>query len=308
MRTVQYVEFGGPEVLHTGEATRPTPGRGQVLVRVLVSGVNPVDAKVRQGILSHIPVTFPVVPGWDLAGIVEEVGVDVTDLAPGDAVLGTTMDTSIDRGTAAEFAVASRHELARIPEGLGWNEAAALPLAGLTAVQALRAAGIASDDTVLIHAAAGGVGHLAVQLAIASGARVIATASERNHDLLRSLGAEPVTYGEGLVARVRALAPDGVDVVLDLGGGPDAESTDGVGAPGARLVSITQPAVVDRGGVFVSVHADADDLAALTSAVAAGALRVVVTAAFPLEEAALAHALVESGTARQKVVLRVAGA
>lgn len=306
MKAIQYNRFGGTEVLELADRELPEPGQSQVRVRVIASGLNPVDTKVRQGVLPHIPVTFPVVPGWDLAGIVDAVGASVEGLAVGTAVLGTTMGTSASEGTAAEFVIVNADELAVKPAGIGWEVAAALPLAGLTAAQLVRAGQVGQGDVVLIHGGAGGVGHLATQLAVAADARVIATASAGKQELLRSLGAEPLVYGEGLVDAVRALAPDGVDVVLDLVGTPEAATTEGVGRPGARLASIGQPAVTQRGGIYVSVHPDAADLATLVDAVEAGSLRVLVSSVLPLADAASAHALVETGAGGTKVVLRVA--
>jgi NADPH:quinone reductase-like Zn-dependent oxidoreductase len=242
-----------------------------------------------------------------VAGVVEEAGVGVTEFAPGDEVIGYAREDFVSRGTFAEYVAAPVRTLARKPANLSFEEAAGLPLAGLTAYQALtRALSAGSGDTVLIHAAAGGVGSLAVQIARALGARVIGTASERNHDYLRGLGAEPVAYGEGLAERVRALAPQGVDAVLDLIGGDALKISPGLLAEGGRLASVADGAVLALGGRYVFVRPDAGDLEALTALAERGQLRVDVAAAFPLEQAADAQRLNQEGHTRGKVVVTVA--
>jgi len=150
-------------------------------------------------------VHFPLIPGWDVAGVVEAVGADATEFAVGDEVVGYVRKDHLQHGTFAELVAAPVRTLARKPASLSWTEAAGLPLAGLTALQALRRVGVTAGDTVLVHGAAGGVGSLGVQVAVALGARAIGTASERNHEFLTSLGAEPAAYGDGLADRVRAL-------------------------------------------------------------------------------------------------------
>ncbi|HEX2419767.1 MAG TPA: NADP-dependent oxidoreductase, partial [Micromonosporaceae bacterium] len=190
---------------------------------------------------------------------------------------------------------------------LDWRQAAGLPLAGLTAYQALhRALRVAKGDTLLVHAAAGGVGSFAVQLAVIQGARVIGTASPGNHDFLRSLGAEPVAYGEGLADRVRELAPDGVAAVLDtVGGDTLAGSPELLGRDG-RLASIVDPGVRDLGGQYVFVRPDPVDLAVLCELAEDGRLTVEVSRVFPLERAAEAQTLSQQGHTRGKIVLEVA--
>src|SRR6476660_6230249 len=192
MKAVTFTEYGGPEVLHVADVAAPRPGPGQVRVAVRAAGVNPIDWKARSGILREVmPLQFPVVDGREAAGVVDEVGPDVSGVAPGDEVFGFSVG-----GAAAEEAVLD--DYARKPPGLSWEEAAALTLA--------------------VNGAAGGVGIAAVQIARARGARVVGTASEANHEFLRSLGVEPTTYGDGMVQRIRALAPDGVDLAFDTAG------------------------------------------------------------------------------------------
>lgn len=305
MRAIAYDRYGGPEVLQLVDLPTPKVGPDSVLVRVHATSVNPVDWKVREGGLDGLmDAVFPVVPGWDVAGVVEQVGLDTPEYAVGDEVYGYVRKDALGGGTTAELVAAPVRTLALKPASLTFEEAAAVPLAGLTAYQALRRLGVTEGDTVLIHNAAGGVGTFAVQVARALGARVIGTASEPRHDLLRSLGATPVTYGDGLVERVRAEAPDGVDVVLDLVGGVVGTTPD-VGTADVRAGSITDPSVRDVGGEYMWVRPDSADLTALAVLIDEGAVRVEVARTFPMEETAAAHELSATGHVQGKVVIRV---
>lgn len=287
------------------DAPEPKLGPDTVLVRAKAAGVNPVDFKIREGRLDGLfQVDFPVVSGWDVAGVVERAGPAVSEFSPGDEVIGYVREDHIGRGTYAEYVAAPVRTLGRKPRRLSWVEAAALPLAGLTAYQALtKALAVTADDTVLIHAATGGVGSYAVQIARAKGARVIGTASRQNHEYLRELGAEPVVYGDGLADRVRRLAPGGVTVALDLAGGEAAAVTPGLLAPKGRWASVVDPSVRDQGGRYVFVRPDPNDLAALASLADDGRLVVPVAATYPLAEAAAAHRAIEDGHTRGKIVL-----
>ncbi|MDO3701813.1 NADP-dependent oxidoreductase [Micromonospora sp. C28SCA-DRY-2] len=270
--------------------------------------MNPVDWKVREGYLAGaFPSHFPLVPGWDAAGVVAAVGPAVTGFAVGDEVVGYVRRDDIQHGTYAELVPAPERTLADKPVRASWAEAGGLPLAGLTAYQALRSVRTGSGDTVLVHGAAGGVGHLAVQLARALGAqRVIGTAGDANHDFVRSLGAEPVSHGDGLLDRVRAVAPDGVDVALDLFGGDALEVSAQLMDRPARLVSTADPDHVTRlGGSYLFVKPSTADLSLLAGLVDAGRLTVHVARTFPLAEAAAAHRLVQAGHVRGKVVLEI---
>jgi NADPH:quinone reductase-like Zn-dependent oxidoreductase len=301
-------EYGGPDVLKlTNDAPEPKVGPDFVLVRVKAAGVNPVDWKIREGKLDELFQTnFPVIPGWDLAGVVERVGAAVSEFCPGDEVIGYVREDHVSRGTYAELVAAPVRTLGRKPSRLSWAEAAALPLAGLTAYQALtKALGVNEDDTVLIHAASGGVGSFAVQIAVARGAHVIGTASPDNHDYLRKLGAEPVAYGEDLADRVRRISPGGVSVVLDLVGGEALEVTPGLLTPTGRWASIVDPSVTERGGRYVFVRPDATDLSALASLVDDGRLTVPLAETFPLADAGEAQRLSASGHTRGKIVLEM---
>lgn len=220
MKAIIANSYGGPDVLEYTDRPEPKVGPDSFLIRVKAAGVNPVDWKIVAGYLDPmVDVHFPLIPGWDVAGVVEAVGADATEYEVGDEVIGYVRKDEVQHGTYAELVAAPVRTLARKPASLSWQQAAGLPLAGLTAYQALKRVGTKAGETVLVHAAAGGVGSLAVQIAVAQGARVIGTASERNHEFLRSLGAEPVTYGDGLADRVRALAPEGVDAAVDFVGG-----------------------------------------------------------------------------------------
>jgi NADPH:quinone reductase-like Zn-dependent oxidoreductase len=301
-------EYGGPDVLKlTDDAPEPKVGPDFVLVRVKAAGVNPVDWKIREGKLDGLFQTdFPVIPGWDLAGVVERAGAAVSEFCPGDEVIGYVREDHVGRGTYAELVAAPVRTLGRKPGRLSWAEAAALPLAGLTAYQALtKALGVNEDDTVLIHAASGGVGSFAVQIAVAKGAQVIGTASPNNHDYLRKLGAEPIAYGDGLVDRVRRISPGGVSAALDLIGGEALEVTPGLLTPTGRWASIVDPSVTERGGRYVFVRPDATDLSALASLVDDGRLTVPLAATFPLAEAGEAQRVSASGHTRGKIVVEM---
>ncbi|MED7950977.1 NADP-dependent oxidoreductase [Streptomyces sp. BE303] len=306
MKAIAIRRYGGPEAVEYTDLPDPKVGPDSVLVQVRAAGVNPVDWKVRDGRLDGLlDAHFPLVMGWDAAGVVRAVGGGVTEFAPGDEVYGYVRKDAVEHGTYAELVAAPVRTLARKPAALDWAQAGGLPLAGLTALQALRAVGVNAGDTVLVHAAAGGVGHLAVQLARAAGARVIGTAGERNHAYLRGLGAEPVAHGEGLADRVRALAPEGVDAALDLVGGDAVEVSAGLVADPARIASVADFGVKARGGHYVWVRPDAAGLAELAELADEGRLTVTVASTFPLAQAASAQALSAEGRTRGKIVLLV---
>ncbi|MGR8009130.1 NADP-dependent oxidoreductase [Streptomyces hypolithicus] len=307
MKAITYRSYGSPDDLAYGDVPQPKLGPDGVLVRVRAAAVNPVDWKIQAGYLdSVLDAVFPVVPGWDVAGVVEKVGPSVSEFAPGDEVIGYVREDFVSRGTFAEYVAAPVRTLARKPANLTFEQAAGLPLAGLTAYQALVGPlKITDGETLLVHAAAGGVGLFAVQIARAFGVRVIGTASERNHPSLEALGATPLTYGEGLADRVRALAPDGVDAVLDLVGGDALQISPALLAPGGRLASIADPAVAELGGSYLFVRPDTADLTALTELAERGALSVEVAAVFPLEKAADAMRLSMEGHTRGKIAISV---
>ncbi|WSP43414.1 NADP-dependent oxidoreductase [Streptomyces sp. NBC_01244] len=305
MRAMTYDTYGGVEVLSETRIQVPKVGPGEVLVRVRCASVNPVDWKIMAGGLDGLmDVVYPVVPGWDVAGTVEYVGIDTPEFTAGDEVVAYARKDYVHGGTFAEFVTVPVRALAPKPASLTWQQAAGLPLAGLTAYQLLTRLDTGKEDTVLVHGAAGGVGSLGVQIARALGARVIGTASARNHDRLRELGCEPVEYGDGLADRVRALAPDGVTVVADFVGGV-LDTTLAVLAEGGRHASIADHAVLGAGGQWMWVRPVGADLAELGRLADAGQLTVTVAETFPLAELAAAFELSREGHTAGKIVLEV---
>ncbi|MFJ6452901.1 NADP-dependent oxidoreductase [Paenarthrobacter sp. NPDC091669] len=306
MKAMTYSEYGNPDVLELTERPMPKVGPGMVLVKVKASAVNPVDWKIMAGYLdSFMDLQFPAIPGWDVAGVVEAVGIDAPHFKPGDEVISYGRKDYVHGGSFAEYIALPERLLARKPESLDWNESAGLPLAGLTAFQVLNRLGLRSRETVLVHGGAGGVGSLGIQIAVARGAKVIATASEKNHDFLRSLGAEPVAYGEGLADRVKALRPGGVDVVADFVGG-NLEATLEVLAANGRHASIADSEVEAHGGTWMWVNPVGAELQQLSEMVDEHKIRVEVAQALPLAEAADAFRLNMEGHTRGKIVVTVA--
>ncbi|MFF8969240.1 NADP-dependent oxidoreductase [Streptomyces sp. NPDC014995] len=307
MKGISYSRYGGPEVLAYGEVRDPKVGPDSVLVKVRAAAVNPVDWKCREGRLdASLETVFPVVPGWDVSGVVVRPGPAVTEFSAGDEVIGYVREDFLSRGTFAEYVAAPVRTLARKPRNLTWEEAAGLPLVGLTAYQVLvKALQVQRDETVLVHAAAGGVGSIAVQIARHLGARVIGTASETNHDFVRSLGGEPVTYGDGLAERVRGLAPEGVDAAFDTIGGDTLRTSANLLAPEGRLVSIADPDAVDYGGRYCFVRPDSEDLTRLVELAEQGVVSVHVSETYPLQSAAEAYRSNEEGRTRGKIVVTV---
>ncbi len=300
MRAITQTEFGGPEVLTLSDLPKPTPLPTEVLVRVHAAGINPVDWKTRAGSGMAGLQTFPLVLGWDVSGVVEEVGFGVTTLKPGDEVYGMPRFPHA-AGAYAEYVTAPSRHFAKKPQGLTHIEAAALPLAALTAWQVLvDTADVRPGQKVLVNAAGGGVGHLAVQIAKARGAHVIGTARAQKHAFLTNLGVDEV-----IDYTVDEYEGDDVDVFVDLVGGSSSAPV----RTGGLLVAV--PSGVDgehRDDIRTSpilVEPDRAGLEAITALVGSGALRVHVDATFPLEEAGQAHALGETGRTQGKIVLEV---
>jgi enoyl reductase len=300
-RAVVFDEYGGPEVLRILEFDPPARAPGEVGVHVRAAGVQPFDALFRSGAAhAWMPARFPQRLGNELAGIIDAVGEGVEGFAVGDEVLGWAMLSS-----HADHVLAGERDIVAKPQGMPWPEAGALSASGQTAATALRLLGISAGDTVLIHAAAGGVGSFAVQIALARGAQVIGTASERNHDYLRDLGATPVAYGEGLAARVRELAAGEVTAALDASGTIEAlEASLQLVADRNRIGTIAyQPAAEQLGVRRLSTERSREQLRDLTDLYTASRLRVSIQHTYPLEHAADAHRAIETGHVRGKVVL-----
>ena len=315
MRAIGIREFGGRDKLELLDVPEPKVAPDGVKIRVRAAGVNPVDWKLREGRLDpRFPHVFPTVLGWDAAGVVEEVGPGVVEVAPGDEVFAYCRKHFVGEGTYAEFVSVPVTFVAHKPRSLSFEQAAGVPLAALTAYQSLFfGAGLTAGETVLVHAAAGGVGTFAVQLAVDAGADVIGVASERNREHVLSLGAyEVIDYTQTHVGTgVRELAPDGVDVVLDtIGGETLSTSVDYVRDEG-RIVSIAQPPTApefaQRGitATYVFVRPDGEQLEELSELADSERLLVNVQEVFALEDAARAHELSEGGHVRGKLVLRV---
>ena len=301
--------FGGPEVLSVIDQPTPEPGSGEVRIDVRAVGVNPVDYKSYSGAFGADPAQLPRRIGSEAAGVVGAVGPGVAGVAVGDEVIAFRAP-----GAYAEQLVAPVEALTPKPDGVSWESAAGLMLTGVTAVHTLVAADVGAGDTVLVHGAAGGVGLMVVQLAVARRASVIATASESKHEQLRSLGAHPVVYGAGLAERVRAAAPSGVDAAIDLVGTDEAVDVSlELVQQHSRIVSIAAFGRAEDGirllgggpGAEPGEEIRAASRAMLAEAVGAGTLDVFVERTFPLAQAADAHRLLATGHVTGKLILTV---
>ncbi len=299
-RIVVFAEYGEPEVLHIVEIDDPTPADGEIRIRIKAAGVQPFDAAYRRGTFDQYkPATFPAQVGNEAAGVVDAVGPEVIGFAVGDEVIAFLDSTGYADTTIAPAANAV-HKPATTP----WPEAGVLSASGQTADTALDALGVATGDRLLVHAAAGGVGSFAVQLAVARGATVIGSASQRNHAYLEDLGAVPVAYGNGLADRVRALVPDGITAALDcIGGEANDVSVKLLGSPDRAVTLVDWEAEQRLGVRRVGTDRSAARLASLTAHYEAGRLVAPVWKQFPLADAHLAHHEIETGHVRGKIAL-----
>lgn len=303
MRAAAFRSTGGPEVMEVMSFRDPQAGPGQVRVRVKTAGVQHYDCGIRSGWTPQgVAIQLPQIPGNEFAGVIDQVGEGVTDFHIGDEVLGFAM-----LNCYAEYVVVGADQIVSKPAGMTWEEAGGLTGNGQGAYIAMQAIGVGPGDTVLIHGAAGSLGAFAVQLAKEWGAKtIIGTASESNHDYLRSLGAIPVTYGEGLVERVRALAPNGVDAAFDTAGAEAVRASVELVEDRSRICTFVAYDLVEELGLrVIRSQRSAARLAELVELHAQGKLRIHIRQTFPLEQAADAHRLIETRHGRGKIVLTI---
>jgi NADPH:quinone reductase-like Zn-dependent oxidoreductase len=300
MKALQFGEYGDPEVLQVGEAAEPHAGPGQVRIAVRAVSVNPFDWKLRSGMMREMmPLDLPYIPGIDAAGVVDEVGEGTEGVSVGDQVFGFAVGSASARYAVLETFAAK-------PAQMSWEEAAGLPVAAETALRTLNLLGLTEGQTLLVNGAAGGVGAAAVQLARARGAEVIGTASESNHEYLRSLGATPTTYGDGLVQRVRAIAPNGVDLALDTAGsGALPDLIEITGSPD-NVVTIADYTAQQHGVRLSGGQAGrAVEALPLAARLFEEGRFTLPTRTFALADAPEAHRISQAGHLRGKLVLLV---
>jgi NADPH2:quinone reductase len=301
--------YGGPEVLSVVEVDVPAPGPGEVTVDVKAVGVNPFDHKLISGAMGADPARLPLGVGLELAGVVTAVGPDAEGADGPRAVGDEVVVSAVPGGAYADTVTVAASNTVQKPAALPWPEAASVLSVGATALHALQVVALKPGETLLVHGAAGSVGQLVVQLARSAGVSVVATAGERNHQLLRGYGAVPVTYGPRVADRVRAAAPQGVDAAIDTVGTDEAVDTSlALVADRSRIVSIAAFGRADTGITLISgddpvTHVRANAWKTLFPALLDGSLTIVISKAFPLERAAEALQFVRDGHAGGKVVL-----
>jgi NADPH:quinone reductase-like Zn-dependent oxidoreductase len=304
MKAIVYTRYGGPEVLELIELPEPKVAQSSILVQVKAAALNPADIGMQAGAAdSMIDAWFPVIPGWDVAGIVQAVGPGVSEFHPGDEVIGFVYEGILRHGTYAERVAAAVHYFALKPSNATWAQSAGLPLAGLTAYQAvMRHIKLSKGETLLIHGAGGSVGSLAAQIAVSLGAYVIGSASSADAPYLTSLGVKPVPYGEELVEKVRLLAPGGLDAVLDCAGRGVLAMSSALQRKDTRVFSIADAA---PGVTTIFARPDQMDLMKLVELVEAGSLTVRVARTYPLESAADAQRALVQGRLSGKIILEI---
>jgi len=303
-KAVRFDEYGGVDVLKVIDVPQLVPGPGQVLVQVKAAGINPGEAKIRDGLLhARFPATFPSGEGSDLAGVVAATGSDVTGFSPGDEVLGFTDN----RASHAEYVLAEAANLTPKPAGVPWEAAGALFVAGATAWAAVRAVALTEGDTVVVAGAAGGVGSIAVQLARRTRATVIGLASPANHEWLRGHGIIPVAYGDGVATRIRQAASK-VDAFIDTVGGDYVQIALELGVEPSRIDTVANFEAVEKYGVKgdgSAVGASAAVLAELAGLLASGELEIPIAATYPLDQVRDAYQRLAQGHLLGKIVLLV---
>jgi NADPH:quinone reductase-like Zn-dependent oxidoreductase len=302
-RAVRFDQYGGLDVLQVVEVERPIAGPGKVLVRVKAAGINPGEASIRKGLFAERwPATFPSGQGSDLAGIVEELGPGVTNVAVGDEVIGFTNN----RSSQAELVVVGAGDVVPRPANVSWAQAGALFVAGTTAYAAVRSVALDTDDTVVVSGAAGGVGSIAVQLAKNADARVIGLAGAANHTWLTDHGVIPIAYGDGVEERIRAAGGGKVDAFIDTFGGGYVELALKLGVAKSRINTIIDFAAAAKYGVKTEGSheaANAEVLAQLAGLLAAGRLEIPIAKVYPLDEVREAYRELEQRHTRGKIVL-----
>ena len=302
-KAVRFDKYGSVDVLYVADVEVPSAAAGEVVVRVHAAGINPGEAAIRQGYLdSMFPATFPSGEGSDLAGVVSAVGDGVTEFSAGDEVLGW----SERRSSHAEYVTVPAGQLIRKPAGLSWPVAGAMYVVAVTAYAAVRAVSAGPGDTVVVSAAAGGVGTMVVQLLKIRGASVIGIASAANHAWLTAHGVTPVTYGDGLAGRLKAAAPDGIDAFIDLFGPDYVRLAVDLGVPRDRIETIIAFAAAQEYGTKSEGSSDAsttDVLAEMTDLVASGQIEIPIAASYPLGEVQRAYTELEQRHTRGKIVL-----
>src|SRR5580692_10443401 len=302
-RAVRFDKYGGIDVLRVVEVDRPVPGPSQILVRIKAAGINPGEAAIREGAFaSRWPATFPSGQGSDLAGLVEEVGSAVKNVAVGDEVIGFTNN----RSSQAELVVVEADHLIHRPAHVSWEQAGALFVAGTTAYAAVQAVSLKAGDTVVVSGAAGGVGSIAVQLARNIGAKVIGLAGAANHAWLSDHGVIPIGYGDGVAERIRAASGNKVDAFVDTFGGGYVELALKLGVAPDRIDTIIDFAAAAKYGVKSEGSyeaATADVLAQLAELLATGRLEIPIAKVYPLAEVRDAYREIEQRHTRGKIVL-----
>ncbi|MET0976057.1 MAG: NADP-dependent oxidoreductase, partial [Leifsonia sp.] len=296
---MRFSEFGGPEVLRVVDIEMPVPGDDEVLVEVVAAGTNPVESAIRSGVQpDRWPVRFPEGQGRDVAGIVIGLGPGTTRFAIGDEVMGF-----VARGSHATHVVVPSAQLAPKPHNVQWEIAGSLYVAGTTALDALQDTAVGAGDTVVVTSAAGGVGCLAVQLAVARGARVIGTAAARNADFVRQLGAIPVAYGPDIADRIRVVAPDGVGAFIDFFGGDSVTAAIELGVPPQRISTVLDWAAVDDYGVQRATAGSIREMLVIAELMQQHRIRMPIADVFSLDDVEAAYRQLDRRESVGKIVL-----
>lgn len=314
MRALNYSKYGGPDVLEVGTLNVPEPGPGEVLLRVVGAGLNPVDAKIRGGAMAGLfDVTFPIIPGWDVSGVVESIGEGVDPMVQGRKAYAYARKETFESGTCAQYCVVPEAFICDAPTSMDLLDACTVPLVALTAHQSIIAEGEAkAGDSVLVLAGAGAVGHYAIQMAHGLGAHTIATARESDHAALIALGADAcVDYrADDWAAQALSHAPNGFNVILDAVGGATLEQCYDLVGEGGRLIGLNDPPSDDqlaaKNGKAIRLFSmpNGEQLQAITQQIDSGALKTLPVTHMELSEGAKAHDMLDKG-ARAKIALKI---